>query len=78
MNKPQKDMINSFFFNYSPRKIQEYFEAKMGRKIRIFSLARKKQDFILKKECNKFAHEFRSSKCPERDFNLQHAAVRPS
>ena len=41
MNKPQKDMINSFFFNYNPRNIQEYFEAKIGRKIRIFSLARK-------------------------------------
>ena len=37
-----------------------------------------KQDFIVKKECNKFAHEFRSTKCPERDFNLQRAAVRPS
>ena len=41
MNEPQKDMINSFFFNYNSRIIQEYFEAEIGRKIRIFSLARK-------------------------------------
>jgi len=34
-------MINSFFFYYNSRIIQEYFQAKIGRKIRIFSLARK-------------------------------------
>ena len=34
-------MINSFFFNYNLRMIQEYFQAKIGRKIRIFSQARK-------------------------------------
>ena len=44
-------MINSFFFNYNSRIIQEYFQAKIGRKIRIFSLARKKQHFYMKKEC---------------------------
>ena len=47
----KKDMINSFFFNYNSRIIQEYFQAKIGRKIRIFSLARKKQHFYMKKEC---------------------------
>ena len=46
----KKDMINSFFFNYNSRIIQEYFQAKIGRKIRIFSLARKKH-FYMKKEC---------------------------
>ena len=51
MNKPQKDMINYFFFNYISRIIQEYFQAKIGRKIRIFSLARKKQLSYMKKEC---------------------------
>ena len=34
-------MINSFFFNYNSRIIQEYFQAKIGRKIRIFSLPSK-------------------------------------
>ena len=47
----KKDMINSFFFNYNSRIIQEYFQAKIGRKIRIFSLARKKQHSYMKKEC---------------------------
>ena len=37
----KRDMINSFFFNYNSRMIQEYFQAKIGRKIRIFSQARK-------------------------------------
>ena len=37
----QRDMINSFFFNYNSRMIQEYFQAKIGRKIRMFSQARK-------------------------------------
>ena len=37
----KRDMINSFFFNYNLRMIQEYFQAKIGRKIRIFSQARK-------------------------------------
>ena len=47
MNKPQKkDMINSFFFSYNSRIIQEYFQAKIGRKIRIFSLARKNHILI--------------------------------
>ena len=42
MNKlRKKDMINSFFFSYNSRIIQEYFQAKIGRKIRIFSLAQK-------------------------------------
>ena len=45
----KKDMINSFFFNYNSRIIQEYFQAKIGRKIRIFSLARKNNIFILRK-----------------------------
>ena len=47
----KKDMRHSFFFNYNSRIIQEYFQIKIGRKIRIFSLARKKQHFYMKKEC---------------------------
>ena len=47
----KKDMINSFFFNYNSRIIREYFQAKIGRKIRIFTLARKKQHSYMKKEC---------------------------
>ena len=42
-------MINSFFFNSISRIIQEYFQAKIGRKIRIFSLARKNNILIYKK-----------------------------
>ena len=34
-------MINSFFFNSHSRITQEHFQAKIGRKVRIFSLARK-------------------------------------
>ena len=45
----KKDMINSFFFNYNSRIIQEYFQAKISRKIRIFSLARKNKILIWKK-----------------------------
>ena len=48
-NKPgKKDMINSVFFNYTSRIIQEYFQAKVVRKIRIFSLARKNSILIQK------------------------------
>ena len=32
MNKPQKDMINSFFFNYNSRIIQEYCRLKSAEK----------------------------------------------
>ena len=47
MNKlRKKDMINSFFFSYNSRIIQEYFQAKIGRKIRIFSLAPKNNILI--------------------------------
>ena len=42
----KKDMINSFFFNYNSRIIHEYFQAKIGGKIRIFSLARKNNILI--------------------------------
>ena len=42
-------MINSFFFSYYSRIIQEYFQAKIGRKIRMFSLARKDNILISKK-----------------------------
>ena len=42
-------MINSFFFNYSSRIIQEYFQAKIGRKVGILSLARKNNTLIYKK-----------------------------
>ena len=42
----KKDMINSFFFNSNSR---EYFQAKIGRKIRIFSLARKNNILMWKK-----------------------------
>ena len=45
----KRDMINSFFFNSISRIIQEYFQAKIGRKIRIFSLARKNNILIYKK-----------------------------
>ena len=34
-------MINSFFFNHNSRIIQEYFQAKIGRKVSILSVARK-------------------------------------
>ena len=37
--------------SYNLRIIQEYFQPKIGRKIRIFSLGRKNNIFILKKEC---------------------------
>ena len=49
----KKDMINSFFFNNNSRIIQEYFQAKIGRKIKIFSLARKNNIliYVYKKEC---------------------------
>ena len=42
----KKDMINSFFFNYNSRIIHEYFQDKIGRKIRIFSLAQKNNILI--------------------------------
>ena len=42
-------MINSFFFNYNSRIIHEYFQAKIGRKIRILSLARKTNNLMRKK-----------------------------
>jgi len=45
-NLLKKDMINSLFFSYNSRIIQEYFEAKIGRKIRLFSLARKNNILI--------------------------------
>ena len=41
-------MIISFLFNYNSRSIQEYFQAKIGRKIRIFSLARRNNILIQK------------------------------
>ena len=41
-------MIISFLFNYNSRLIQEYFQAKIGRKIRIFSLARRNNILIQK------------------------------
>ena len=34
-------MINYFSFNYNSRIIQEYFQAKIGKKVRTFSLAQK-------------------------------------
>ena len=39
-------MINSLFFSYNSRIKQEYVQAKIGRKIRIFSLARKNNILI--------------------------------
>ena len=39
-------MINSFFFNYYSKIIHEYFQAKIGRKMRIFRLARKNNILI--------------------------------
>ena len=50
---PKKDTINSFFFNDNSRIIQEYFQAKIGRKIRIFSLAQKNNILILKRSVQK-------------------------
>ena len=38
--------------SYNLRIIQEYFQPKIGRKIRIFSLGRKNNTLIKKKECN--------------------------
>ena len=43
-------MINSFFFNYNSRIKQEYFQAKIGRKVRILSLARKNNILNYKKK----------------------------
>ena len=37
--------------SYNLRIIQEYFQPKIGRKIRIFSLGRKNNILIKKKEC---------------------------
>ena len=42
-------MINSFFFNYSSRIRQEYFQAKIGREVRILSLAPKNNILNYKK-----------------------------
>ena len=42
-------MINYFSFNYNSRIIQEYFQAKIGKKVRTFSLARKNNILILKR-----------------------------
>ena len=39
-------MINSFFFNDYSKIIHEYFQAKIGRKMRIFRLARKNNILI--------------------------------
>ena len=47
----KKNMISSFFVNSISRIIQEYFQAKIGRKMRLFSLARKNNILIYKKEC---------------------------
>ena len=46
-------MINSFFFNDNSRIIQEYFQPKIDRKIRLFSLARKNDILILKRSVQK-------------------------
>ena len=43
-------MINSFFFNYNSRIKQEYFQAKIGRKVRILSLARRNNILNYKKK----------------------------
>ena len=53
MNKPQKGYDKSFFFNDNSRIIQEYFQAKIGRKIRIFSLAQKNNILLLKRSVQK-------------------------
>ena len=53
-------MINSFFFNYSSRIIQEYFQAKIGRKVRTLSLVRKNNILNYKKrvQVQKFYQSF--------------------
>ena len=43
-------MINSFFFQFYSRIIQENFQPKMGRKVGIFSLARK--NILISKKSN--------------------------
>ena len=39
------------FISYNLRMIQEYFQSKIGRKIRIFSLGRKNHILVKNKEC---------------------------
>lgn len=43
INKLQKYTINSFFLKYNTRIIEEYFQLKIGGKITMSSLGRKKQ-----------------------------------
>ena len=63
MNKLLKGNDKVFLFKllYNSRIIQEYFQAKIGRKIGIFSLARKNNILILKKGCI-FSWQFKISR----------------
>ena len=63
MNKLLKGNDKFFLFKllYNSRIIQEYFQTKIGRKIGIFSLARKNNILILKKVC-KFSWQFKISR----------------
>ena len=47
----QRDMINSFFFNYNSRMIQEYFQAKIGQKNKNIQPGPKTQHSSIKQEC---------------------------
>ena len=63
MNKLLKGNDKFFLFKllYNSRIIQEYFQTKIGRKIGIFSLARKNNILILKK-VYKFSWQFKISR----------------
>ena len=63
MNKLLKGNDKVFLFKllYNSRIIQEYFQAKIGKKIGIFSLARKNNILILKKGCI-FSWQFKISR----------------
>ena len=47
----KKDIINSFFFNYNSRIIQEHFQAEIGGKKKNIQPGSKKQHSCIKKEC---------------------------
>ena len=63
MNKLLKGNDKFFLFKllYNSRRIKEYFQAKIGRKRGIFSLARKNNILILKKWCT-FSWQFKISR----------------
>ena len=66
-------MINSFFFIYNSRIIQEYFQVKICRKIRIFSLAKKTTFLYIKKskECAPYLRRYNDNISLWIMYNLQ-------